>query len=152
MSQLIGRLKFRRQLHLVRPLAQLMIERLGPLGARPDLLIPVPLHPLRLRERGFNQSLELARVVAAHYALSLDWRCCRRMRATSAQSGLHERERRRNLRAAFTVEGDLRGRYLVLFDDVITTGATLGELSKTLLRAGAARVDVWALARTPTTP
>jgi ComF family protein len=151
-SQLIGSLKFRRQLHLVRPLAELMIERLGPLDARPDLLIPVPLHPLRLRERGFNQSLELARALAAHYALSLDWRCCRRIRATPAQSGLNERERRRNLRAAFRAEGDLRGLHLVLFDDVITTGATIGELSKTLMRAGAKRVDVWALARTATTP
>ena len=148
-SQLIGHLKFRRQLHLAAPLARLMSERLGPVDPRPDLLVPVPLHPRRLRERGFNQSLELARVLAAQYDLGLDWRVCRRIRATPAQTGLTERERRRNLRNAFRVEGNLRGCHLVVLDDVVTTGATLGELSRTLLRAGAARVDVWALARTP---
>lgn len=148
-SQLISGLKFHRQLHLAAPLARLMIDRLGAIKPVPDLLIPVPLHPQRLRERGFNQSLELARILARHHALRLDWRCCRRVRATAAQTGLDEKARRRNLRAAFQVDGDIRGRHLVLIDDVITTGATLGELSRTLLRAGAERVDVWALARTP---
>jgi ComF family protein len=148
-SQLISGLKFRRQLYLVAPLAWLMIDRLGRIDPLPDLLIPVPLHPLRLRERGFNQSLELARALASHHNLKLDWRCCHRVRATPAQTGLDEKDRRRNLRAAFQVNGDLRGRHAVILDDVITTGATIRELSRTLLRAGAGRVDVWALARTP---
>jgi len=148
-SQLISSLKFRRQLHLVAPLARLMIDCLSRIDPAPDILIPVPLHPVRLRERGFNQSLELARALGSHHSLKLDWRCCRRVRATPAQSGLDEKDRRRNLRAAFQVDGDLRGRHAVILDDVITTGATIRELSRTLLRAGAAQVDVWALARTP---
>lgn len=149
-SQLISGLKFRRQLHLVTPLARLMIDRLGPIAPLPELLIPVPLHPLRLRERGFNQSLELARELARHLDLELDWRACRRLRATPAQSGLSEKDRRKNLRGAFEVNRRLAGCHVVLFDDVITTGATLVEMSRTLLRAGAGQIDVWALARTPT--
>ena len=126
-----------------------MIDQRGPLMTIPDLLIPVPLHPQRLRERGFNQSLELARVVARHYGLTLDWRSCRRVRSTPAQSGLSEKARWRNLRDAFQITCEMSGRHLMLMDDVITTGATLSALSQALLRAGAARVDVWALARTP---
>jgi len=148
-SHLISELKFRRKLHLVTPLARLMIDCGGPPIPRPDTMIPVPLHPHRLQERGFNQSLELARVLAHHYELELDWRLCRRVRSTPAQSGLSEKERRNNLRAAFEVTGKIAGRHLLLLDDVITTGATVSSLSLALLRAGAARIDVWALARTP---
>ncbi|MCU7798210.1 MAG: ComF family protein [Candidatus Thiodiazotropha sp. (ex Myrtea spinifera)] len=126
-----------------------MIDRLGDIEDPPDTLIPVPLHPLRLRERGFNQSLELARLLAKYQALDLNWRAVRRIRSTTAQTGLSEKDRRKNLRSAFEVNDDLAGRHVALFDDVITTGATITELSRTLLRAGVKRIDIWALARTP---
>lgn len=149
MDHLIGRLKFQGQLHLVEPLARLLAEELGELREAPDLLIPVPLHPLRLRERGFNQSLELARVLARHYGLELDGRLCRRARATPPQSGLNRKQRGKNMRGAFSVAGDPAGRRLALLDDVITTGTTVRALAKALLQAGAAGVEVWTLARTP---
>ncbi|MCU7828109.1 MAG: ComF family protein [Candidatus Thiodiazotropha sp. (ex Myrtea sp. 'scaly one' KF741663)] len=148
-NHLISGLKFNKQLHLAEPLAKLMIDRLGDIEDPPDTLIPVPLHPLRLRERGFNQSLELARLLAKYQALDLNWRAVRRIRSTTAQTGLSEKARRKNLRSAFEVNDDLAGRHVALFDDVITTGATITELSRTLLRAGVKRIDIWALARTP---
>jgi ComF family protein len=141
--------KFQQKLHLADPLAGLLIERLGEIYERPDLLIPVPLHPLRLRKRGFNQSVELCHSLGRHYSLPNEWRICRRIKETKAQSELGERERRNNLRNAFQVCAEVKGSHLVLVDDVITTGATVTELSKVLKKAGAKRVDVWAVARTP---
>jgi ComF family protein len=108
----------------------------------------VPLHPVKLRSRGFNQSIELTRVLARHYHLPYDWRICRRIKQTKAQSELRREHRRRNLRNAFQVCAEIKGFHLVVVDDVITTGATVTELCKVLKRAGAKRVDVWALART----
>lgn len=148
-SKLISGLKFHRRLYLVEPLARVLTDCMGETFIRPDLIIPVPLHPLRLQERGFNQSLELSRVVARHYRLPVNWQLCQRVRHTQAQSDLSEKARQKNLRSAFEVCGDIQSAHLVLFDDVITTGATVTELSKTLKRAGAKRVDVWAMARTP---
>jgi ComF family protein len=148
MSQLISNLKFHQQLYLAAPLARLLIHRLDDLAHRPELILPVPLHPYRLRERGFNQSQELARVVAKHYRIPLDSRLVKRTRQTQAQSHLSEQERRRNLRNAFRVYGSLKGVRVAILDDVVTTGSTITEMSKALKRAGAANVTVWALART----
>jgi ComF family protein len=141
-------LKFQQKLHLVDPLSRLLIRRIGERVVRPDILIPVPLHPSRLQRRGFNQSVELSKVLAKHYHLSYDWHICRRIKQTKAQSELRGDERRRNLSNAFQVCADIKGAHLVVVDDVITTGATVTELSKALNRAGAKRVDVWAIART----
>lgn len=148
-NRLIGMLKFHHRLHLAEPLAGLLMERLGEGFERPDLLIPVPLHPMRLRERGFNQSVEIARVLARRYALSCDWRLCRRVKQTPAQAALNRKARQRNLHLAFEVCAQIEGAHLAVVDDVITTGATVFELARTLKRAGAGRIDVWALARTP---
>jgi ComF family protein len=147
-NRLIGMLKFQRKLHLVDPLSRLLIQRLGERAARPDILVPVPLHPSRLQNRGFNQAVELSRALARHYHLSYDWRICRRIKQTQAQSALRGDQRRRNLSNAFQVCAEVKGAHLVVVDDVITTGATVTELSKVLKRAGANRVDVWAIART----
>jgi ComF family protein len=147
----MGMLKFRQKLYLAEPLAGLLIERLGEIRERPDLLIPVPLHPLRLRKRGFNQSVELTHKLARHYSLPYDWRICQRIKETKAQSELGERERQKNLRNAFQICAEVKGAHLVVVDDVITTGATVTELSKVLKKAGAKRVDVWAVARTSKT-
>jgi ComF family protein len=141
-------LKFHQKLHLVEPLGRLLIQRLGERDERPDILVPVPLHPLKLRHRGFNQSVELTRLLARHYHLPYDWRICRRIKQTKAQSELRRKERKRNLSNAFEVCAQVKGSYLVVVDDVITTGATVTELSKALKKAGAKRVDVWAVART----
>lgn len=117
---------------------------------RPELLVAVPLAARRQRQRGFNQAQLLARWLARDLHLA----CAeplRRIVDTPPQQGLDAAARRRNLRQAFSVEpgAALRGRHLALVDDVLTTGATADSLARLLLRAGARRVDVYCLARTP---
>jgi ComF family protein len=115
----------------------------------PDLILPVPLHRQRLRVRGFNQSLEIARPIGRHFGIPVTSRLCRRVRATPAQTGLDRKTRRKNLRQAFQLNGGVQGQAIALLDDVVTTGSTVTELARLLKRSGASRVDVWAVARTP---
>jgi ComF family protein len=146
-----ARFKFRRDLAAGRVMAELMLERASvDAPSLPALLIPVPLHRTRLRERGYNQALELARPLARALGVPLRHDLLMRPEATPPQTGLDAKARRRNLRGAFAVAAgaDLPA-HVVLFDDVMTTGATLREAAKVLLQAGAQRVDVWALARAP---
>jgi len=148
---LMARLKFGHSLAAGRVLSELWIDALRaeppPL---PRALIPVPLHIDRLRERGYNQALELARPLAMALKIPLRDDLLARARATSAQSNLDAVERRKNLRGAFSVAQDAGlPAHVAVVDDVMTTGATLRECARTLLRAGAERVDVWVLARAP---
>lgn len=151
LDQLMMRFKFGRSLAAGRVLSQLWIESWHAAApALPDALLPVPLHPSRLRERGYNQALELARPLARAFAIPLCSDVLVRMRATSAQSDLDAAARRRNVRGAFRVAGDAAlPAHIAVIDDVMTTGTTLRECATTLLAAGARRVDVWALARAP---
>jgi len=151
LDQLVTHLKFGRSLAAGRVLAELWINALTvappPL---PAALIPVPLHAQRLRERGYNQALELARPLAKTFAIALRDDVLVRTRATAAQSNLDAPERQRNLRGAFAaVDAAPVPAHVAVIDDVMTTGATLRECARVLLGAGAARVDVWALARAP---
>jgi ComF family protein len=141
-------LKYRRRRVVAQTLGALLAERY-PYGDA--LLVPVPLHPRRLRERGFNQALLLARVLGRHRELAVAARALVRTRHTRAQPGLAAEERRRNLRDAFTVTSPatVRGRNIVLVDDVLTTGATADACARSLLAAGAVRVDVYTLGRAP---
>ena len=151
LDALIQRLKFGRRLALARLLGELMAEAW--LSARPefsaDVIVPVPLHVSRLRERGFNQALELARPLAARSGVPLDWRCAERVRPTLPQSDLPAKLRRRNIKGAFRVQGAVVGRRVAVVDDVMTSGHTVNEFAATLLRAGAAEVSVWVGARVP---
>ncbi len=152
LDALIARFKFSADLAAGRALAELLGESLDQALAqsalpRPQWIVPVPLHPRRLAERGFNQALELADPLARRLAIPLHLTALVRARATPAQIGLDAKSRRRNLRGAFVASGDLAGRHLVLVDDVITTSATAEECARVLKRAGAASVQVWALAR-----
>lgn len=113
-----------------------------------DLLVPVPIHRERLRERGFNQAVEIARPVARRWRLPLLLDEVERVRATSAQAGLHRRERARNLRGAFRASARLDGRRVLVIDDVMTTGCTLDELAGALKAAGAREVGNLVVART----
>lgn len=146
LDRLILDLKFHRRLHLAPLLGALMAEHLAA-QERPQVLLPVPLHPARLRERGYNQALELARPLSRRLGLPIDLALCRRVRATAQQATLTARERRRNLRGAFAVTRRPEYAHVVLVDDVVTTGATVFELARMLRAAGVARVDVWACAR-----
>ena len=146
-----ARFKFHRDLAAGRVLAERMIERAHvDEPDRPDALVPVPLHLVRLRERGYNQALELAQPLAQALDIPLRADLLVRSQATPAQTGLDAKARRRNLRGAFEVgAGASLPRHVALVDDVMTTGATLRECARVLRRAGIARVDAWALARAP---
>ena len=145
---LLPRYKFGADLAIGRVLADRLLATVAA-APRPDLVLPVPLHADRLRERGFDQAWELARAVASRLDLAARPDVLRRARATPAQTGLGAVARRRNLRDAFVVGEDVAGRHLALVDDVMTTGATVEAAARALRRAGAARVDVWVVARAP---
>jgi predicted amidophosphoribosyltransferase len=108
----------------------------------------MPLTAQRLRERGFNQALELAREVAGSIQAPIDATLCVKTRDTAPQTRLPWKERRKNIRGAFVVLRNVTGLHVVVIDDVLTTGATLNELSRNLKHAGAASVTGWVVART----
>ncbi len=152
LDHLINGLKFRARLPNSRLLASLLVEQLRQRAVdRPDALIPVPLHRNRLRHRGYNQALELARHLGHQLSIPLDQTCCIRQHPTPPQAGSNREQRHRNLRGAFILHSQLTARHIALVDDVVTTGATAAELARTLKRGGVDRVDVWAVARTPRT-
>lgn len=149
LDRLLPRLKFHGDLAAGALVAGRMLEALRA-APRPQALVPVPLHHARLRERGYDQALELARPLARGLGLALRDDLLQRTRATAAQSDLAAAARRRNVRGAFAV--DARAgvpAHVALVDDVMTTGATLGECARVLRAAGVARVDVWVAARVP---
>lgn len=147
LDYLIRQMKFHRRLELLPQLAQLMAESIVEREeSLPRLLIPVPMHRKRIRQRGYNQALELARQLSRELGIPLDWKRCRRSRHTSSQTVLQGHERRANVRGAFTVRGKLP-KHVAIVDDVVTTGATVQEFARTLRRAGVEVVEVWACAR-----
>jgi ComF family protein len=148
-DQWIHSLKFGRDLAAARLLGELLLAELAagglPIAGAPALL-PVPLHSRRLRQRGYNQSLEIARPLIRS-GLRLCACRCQRSRHTAAQSSLPARHRHRNIRGAFSIRGRLENPHILLIDDVMTTGATLNELARTLKAGGATRVDACVIAR-----
>lgn len=149
LDHLLLGLKFNRQLLHARLLGGLLADAIVADGGElPDAILPVPLHPARLRERGYNQALELARPVARRLGLPLLTGGVLRQKATAAQSRLEKVERRRNIKGAFVVTGTLPAS-IAIIDDVVTTGSTVSELARVLRRAGAKRVVTWACARVP---
>jgi ComF family protein len=148
-DRLLPRLKFHRDLAAGRLLAGAMARAFSGLSM-PDALLAVPLHPSRLRRRGYDQALELARPLARTLGLPLAEGVLYRMRDTAPQSRLDARGRARNLRGAFAVrEGARLPVHVALVDDVMTTGTTLHAAATALRRAGVARVDAWVCARVP---
>jgi len=144
---LLVRLKFARNLAAGRVLAQLALDAFVQDNvSTPQALVPVPLHRDRLRERGYNQALELARPFSDALGVPVREILVRR-RATAAQSDLDAAARRRNVRGAFAVVGDDLPAHVALVDDDMTTGTTIRECARVLRRAGVERVDVWVLAR-----
>lgn len=148
-DRLLPRLKFHQGLAAGRLLAALTAEGLRD-AERPDALLPLPLHGERLRTRGYDQALELAAPLARRLRLPLRDDLLRRSKATAPQSRLDGDQRRRNLRNAFSVRTDRDlPAHVVVFDDVMTTGATLHAAAVALRRAGVQRVDAWVCARVP---
>jgi ComF family protein len=148
-DRLLPRFKFHGDLAAGALLAQLMAAAFASLP-RPEVVIPLPLHRARLRRRGYDQALELARPLARALDLPLRDDLLHRVRATAPQSELSAAARHRNLRHAFAVRDTaVPPMHVVLIDDVMTTGATLRAAAEALQRAGVARVDAWVAARVP---
>jgi ComF family protein len=148
-DRLLPRFKFHRDLAAGGLLSQLLAESTAGLP-RPDVLVPVPLHRARLRRRGYDQALELARPLARALELPLQPDLLQRVRATAPQSELSAAARRRNLRGAFAVAPNVPvPARVALVDDVMTTGATLHAAAEALKRAGVQHVEAWVCARVP---
>jgi ComF family protein len=117
-----------------------------------DLIIPMPMHPQRLKERGFNQAIEIAKVLTKNCKEKLDYKSTIRQTLTPPQASLPLKERVKNIKGAFKVNADklgkIQGKRIAIVDDVMTTGASLNELAKTLKKAGASHVECWVIART----
>lgn len=144
----LARFKYGRDVTLASALSAFLIEHL-PMSPEHEIIVPMPLHRERLRWRGFNQALPLARAVGQLSGGRVDPFVLSRCRPTPPQVGLGAADRRRNVRGAFAVRDHqrVRGRSVLVVDDVMTTGATAQEAARALLAAGAHRVDVLVLAR-----
>jgi ComF family protein len=150
----IVRMKHGKRRELARRLARLLVPSLAELLARArlapdDVVLPVPLHTRKLRERGFNQALELAHVVAGRLALPVSREGVVRVHEAAVQAALPRAARLANLRGAFRCEADFQGLDVAVVDDVLTTGATADAMARALADAGARHVRIWAVARTP---
>lgn len=152
LSYLIRKFKYQNKIHYARVLSQLFTAQTISLRRLqlPQAFIPVPMHPRRLRQRGFNQALELGRCFARHHQLPLDYTSLLRQRDTSVQAGLQARARQKNVRHAFALKQPLNYQHIALVDDVMTTGSTVNEAARELKRHGITRVDVWTIARAGT--
>ena len=152
-TRLIQAFKFQERCDLAVPLASLLAQRLQACDASADLVLALPLHPQRLRGRGFNQSWLLAQALGHRLGLPATAQALIRWRETERQVALDQSARQRNLRGAFMPDplhgARLKGKHIALVDDVMTTGATCSAACSAVLEAGAASVSLWLLARTP---
>lgn len=144
---LVRALKYRGQLAIAPLLGEALARALA-VNARPDRLLAMPLSAGRLRERGFNQAQEIARHVSQSSGIPLQSDACRRVTETPPQAALPYKERAKNVRNAFVCDADFTGKHVAIVDDVMTTGATLNELTKKIKRAGAVRVTGLVATRT----
>ena len=148
-SDLICRLKYRRHIYLAKVLGILLADHIKKHRlSLPELLIVVPLHKKRIQQRGFNQSVEIARTVAARLNLKTDYRCIEKSKMTPLQTTLNSYQRRHNLKGAFRLHHPLSVKSVAVLDDVMTTGATVSEIALLLKSYGIPRVEAWVLART----
>lgn len=145
-DRIIQHYKYNNALFLSRTFGLLLKD--GMIESDIDLIIPMPLHPNRMQARGFNQSLEMGKVIAKHRNLKLDTTSCSRIKNTPPQSSLKPKDRIKNMNGAFDCQGTMSGMHIVLIDDVMTTGASLNALAKTLKQAGATKVSCYVIART----
>jgi ComF family protein len=146
-DRIVQALKYRHRLSLAGFFAHALMPLGPPQG--PAVLLPMPLHVRRLRERGFNQAVEIARPLARAWGLPLELAGVQRALNTVPQASLPWKERSVNMRGAFRCDASFAGRTVIVVDDVMTTGATLDELARTLKRHGASRVENLVVTRTP---
>lgn len=147
LDKLIQAMKYGEQLALAYTFAEKLAQRIK-MDTLPDYVIAMPLHPAKLRERGFNQSQLLAITIARKLKIALLTNACERVRDTPPQSTLPWKERKKNVRNAFRCNMDLTGKHVALVDDVLTTGASLNSLAEAISASGAREISVWVVART----
>jgi ComF family protein len=140
-------MKYGEQLSLAHIFAKKLALRINK-NSLPDYVIPMPLHPAKLRERGFNQSLLIAATIARELNLKLLPNACQRVRDTQPQSALPWKERNKNVRNAFRCDVDLTGKHIAMVDDVLTSGASLNAFAGAAQKRGASRISAWVVART----
>jgi ComF family protein len=150
LDRLLQRFKYHQQLPLGKLLAQTMLPQLTALAVaeRPEVMLAMPMHPHRVRQRGFNHALELARQLQPAWQIPLVMDGCARILDTQSQAGMDMKTRTRNLRGAFATPLQWQGKHVLIVDDVMTTGASMHALAKVLKRAGAGRITALVIART----
>lgn len=147
-SNLLLGIKFGKNLHEITTVGQLATSGILPrMQAIPEAILPVPLHTARLHTRGFNQALELARPLARILGIPLLSHAVIRHKTTHAQTELDAQQRQQNLHDAFRITAKLPYRHIAIFDDVITTGTTIGELARLLREHGVENIEAWSCAR-----
>ncbi len=146
---LITDLKFRHKLSYSKLLGNLVQQRMQQHYQKyfPKYIMPVPLHKKRLQERGFNQALEIAKIIAKKNHLKIDTRSLCRQKATEPQAQLSAALRRDNIKNAFALKRGICRDHIILFDDVITTGGTISECVKVLEQTAIAQIDIWCVAK-----
>lgn len=152
LNKLILALKLSRKLAPAQVLGQLLAAHLAQAyqdDELPQCIIPVPLHRSRLRQRGYNQTQEIARPISKALQIPIDYQCCERKKKTAAQAELQGKERATNVRHAFHLSKPSPYKHIAILDDVITTGHTLAECAKIFHNSGTQRIDIWALAKAP---
>ncbi|VAX01626.1 Competence protein F homolog, phosphoribosyltransferase domain; protein YhgH required for utilization of DNA as sole source of carbon and energy [hydrothermal vent metagenome] len=144
----ITELKFRNKLYRAHTLGKLFSHYLQSKStALPECIIPVPLHPKRLQQRGFNQSIEIARVIAKQLKVPVDKNYCIRNKNTQAQSDLNADQRHQNVKNAFQIKQPRKYQHVAIFDDVVTTGHTVEALATLLRQQNISVIQVWSIAR-----
>ncbi len=145
--ELMMQFKFSQSLHFANSLLQTIIHHFPGQPAKPEVLLPVPLHHNRLIERGYNQAFEIGRLMSLIIDIPVDTQTLVRVRDTEAQVGLTAHGREKNILKAFACNNQKNYRHVAVIDDIVTTGSTANEVTKTLHRAGVETVEIWSLAR-----
>ena len=149
LSHLISQFKYHQNLKLSKTLGTLLATCVHHYSLRrPQLLLPVPLHKRRIQQRGFNQAVEIGRVLAAQTKIPLDNHCVIKMKETPPQTALSRRQRGQNIKGAFSLRHLPSVQSVAIIDDVVTTGATISEIASLLRRSGVSHIEAWVLART----
>jgi ComF family protein len=150
LDRLLQQFKYHQQLPLGKLLAQSMLPTLTPLlqADKPEVMVAMPMHPYRVRQRGFNHALELARHLQTALQIPLAMTGCSRTLDTPSQAGMDMKTRTRNLRGAFASQKHWQGKHVLVVDDVMTTGASMHALAKVLKQAGAGHITALVVART----
>jgi ComF family protein len=147
-TALLFQLKFHEKLASLSFFSYFLIKKLKQrTDSLPEVIIPVPLHRKRMQTRGYNQSLELAKQLSQALNICLDRHCCQRIKPTRSQQGLNIKIRKKNVRHAFVIRKKIIYQHVAIVDDVMTTMATVNEISKCLKKQGVSIVEVWCCAR-----